>query len=435
MSTSSPLRSRPSMRASERAARNASQAEDGTGRRGSDRAIVHQGGRRLPRWLNGPASPMFAPEAAMAAAETMGCRSYRTSRSCSRKPAAMRSSSHAARHAPDIALFFIERGVPVLCEKPLAIDGASAVAICDAADRHGGDGHGIEVPVRRRRYPDKVADRLRHPRRHSAVRKCLHVENRYVEALELRSDHERRRRSDRQRHAFHRHSRYLLGPISEVLAIEGKRTQSPAVEDTVNLFLRTQSGTIATVDLSWNLNKELDTYVRIYGTNGTIFVGWRESKFRQASSPDWIVYGKGYDKVAAFRRQVDFCNRIIGTEPLLISNEDAVASVMVIKATRLAYRGRLGGGAGRRRGHAADARPRLARADRPRKINDGPHPSHGLDRGRASLSATARPWGHIAHSPPTIGRNCIIGEKSYIAYGVEIADSSRSTPSSTSATR
>ena len=90
---------------------------------------------------------------------------------------------------------------------------------------------------------------------------------------------------------------------------------------------------IATVDLSWNLNKELDTYIRIYGTNGTIFVGWRESKFRQASSPDWIVFGKGYDKVAAFRRQVEnFCNRIIGTEPLLISNEDAVASVMVIKA-------------------------------------------------------------------------------------------------------
>ena len=119
----------------------------------------------------------------------------------------------------------------------------------------------------------------------------------------------------------------------EILAVEGKRTQSPAVEDTVNLFMRTQNQVIATVDLSWNLNKELDTYIRIYGTNGTIFVGWRESKFRQASSPDWIVFGKGYDKVAAFRRQVEnFCNRIIGTEPLLISNEDAVASVMVIKA-------------------------------------------------------------------------------------------------------
>jgi predicted dehydrogenase len=90
---------------------------------------------------------------------------------------------------------------------------------------------------------------------------------------------------------------------------------------------------MATVDLSWSLNKELDTYVRIYGTNGTVFVGWRESKFRQTSSPDWIVFGKGYDKVAAFKRQVEnFRNRIIGTEPLLISNQDAVASVMVIKA-------------------------------------------------------------------------------------------------------
>ena len=46
-----------------------------------------------------------------------------------------------------------------------------------------------------------------------------------------------------------------------------------------------------------------------------------------------MVFGKGYDKNQAFGRQVEnFCHRVLGTEPLLISNEDAVASVAVIQA-------------------------------------------------------------------------------------------------------
>ena len=274
-------------------------------------------------------------EAAMAAAETMGCRSYRTHQELLEKAGcdAVIICTPPATH-PDIALFFIERGVPVLCEKPLAIDGASAVAICDAADRHGV----VMAMASKFRYVDDVI-RTKSLIASGILGDILLFENAFTSKIDM----SKRWNSDptmigggvlidNGTHSIDI-ARYLLGPISEVLAIEGKRTQSPAVEDTVNLFLRTQSGTIATVDLSWNLNKELDTYVRIYGTNGTIFVGWRESKFRQASSPDWIVFGKGYDKVAAFRRQVEnFCNRIIGTEPLLISNEDAVASVMVIKA-------------------------------------------------------------------------------------------------------
>ena len=80
-------------------------------------------------------------------------------------------------------------------------------------------------------------------------------------------------------------------------------------------------------------NKELESYIDIYGSSGTIRVGWKESKYRPLSSPDWIVFGKGYDKVQAFRRQVEnFCQAIRGEERLLISPEDALASVQVIEA-------------------------------------------------------------------------------------------------------
>jgi predicted dehydrogenase len=265
----------------------------------------------------------------------MGCESYRTHEDLLNGAGcdAVIVCTPPATH-PEIALFFIERGIPVLCEKPLAIDVASALAICDAADRNGV----VMAMASKFRYVDDVI-RAKSLIASGVLGDILLFENAFTSKVDM----SKRWNSDpamsgggvlidNGTHSIDI-ARYLLEPVTEVLAVEGRRTQNPAVEDTVNLFLRTRSGMMATVDLSWNLNKELDTYVRIYGTNGTIFIGWRESKFRQASSPDWIVFGKGYDKVAAFKRQVEnFCNRILGTEPLLISTEDAVASVMVIKA-------------------------------------------------------------------------------------------------------
>ena len=74
----------------------------------------------------------------------------------------------------------------------------------------------------------------------------------------------------------------------------------------------------------------------VYGTSGTLHLGWRESKYKLNSSPDWIQFGKGYDKVQAFRSKIEnFAHAIRGKEDLLIKPEDALASVEVIEA---AYR-------------------------------------------------------------------------------------------------
>jgi predicted dehydrogenase len=127
--------------------------------------------------------------------------------------------------------------------------------------------------------------------------------------------------------------RYFLGPIGDVQVIEGKRVQGLSVEDTVRVFVRSKGGVMGNVDLSWSINKELDSYINIYGSNGTISVGWKESKYRQSSSRDWVIFGKGYNKVQAFRSQLEnFARTIRGEDRLLITAEDALASVQVIEA-------------------------------------------------------------------------------------------------------
>ncbi|MEM9164036.1 MAG: Gfo/Idh/MocA family oxidoreductase, partial [Cyanobacteria bacterium P01_F01_bin.4] len=125
----------------------------------------------------------------------------------------------------------------------------------------------------------------------------------------------------------------FLGPLAEVQVVEGKRIQGLPVEDTVKIFVKSTDGVMGNIDLSWSINKELEYFIRIYGSNGTVSIGWKESKYRQHSSRDWIVFGSGYSKVQSFTNQLNnFSKAIRGEEALLITAADAIASVEVVKA-------------------------------------------------------------------------------------------------------
>lgn len=133
--------------------------------------------------------------------------------------------------------------------------------------------------------------------------------------------------------------RYFLGPLAEVHCVEGKRVQALPVEDTVRVFVRSAAGVMGTVDLSWSLNKELDWYVNVYGSKGTVQVGWKQSRVKHPGG-DWVVFGDGYQKTRAFRAQLaNFARAIRGTESLVITADDAVASVDVIEAAYRSLRG------------------------------------------------------------------------------------------------
>ncbi len=274
-------------------------------------------------------------EAAAAAAESMGCDSYASHQEMAEKSGceAVIVCTPPSTHS-EIATYFIDRGLPVLCEKPLSTDTASARALCEAAESKGV----ILAMASKFRYVEDVI-RARSIITSGLVGDVILMENAFASSVSM----ERRWNSDPKVSGGGvlidngTHSvdivRYLLGPIVDILAVEGKRIQDIPVEDSANLFVHTESGATAHIDLSWSLNKDLDTFIRVYGTDGTILIGWQESRYKQKSSADWVVFGQGYNKFSAFEGQIrNFCNRIQGTEPLLISNEDAIASVEVIQA-------------------------------------------------------------------------------------------------------
>jgi predicted dehydrogenase len=280
-------------------------------------------------------------DAARALAQGFGCPSYDSCRALANgaKFDAAIICTPPATH-PEVCLFFLERKIHVLCEKPFAIDVKSARRMLEASRKAG-----VKLTMASKfRYVDDVI-RAKSIVTSGILGEIILFENAFTSRVDMSC------RWNSDPHVSGggvlidngAHSvdlmRYFLGPLEKVQVVEGKRVQGLAVEDTVRIFVRSVTGVMGSIDLSWSINKELDSYINVYGSHGSVSVGWKESKYRQASSRDWSVFGRGYDKVAAFRSQLDnFARAIHGEEMLLITAEDALASVEVIEAAYAAIR-------------------------------------------------------------------------------------------------
>ncbi len=235
---------------------------------------------------------------------------------------------------PEICQYFFEKGIHVLCEKPLSIEVRTAKAMVEAAKKAG-----VKFTMASKfRYVDDVI-RAKSIVTSGILGEIVLFENAFTSRVNMAG----RWNSvpevggggvliDNGTHSLDL-MRYFLGPLAEIQVVEGKRIQGLPVEDTVRIFVRSEMGVMGSIDLSWSINKELDSYINIYGSRGTVFVGWKESKYRQSSSPEWVVFGKGYDKNQAFRSQINnFAKAIQGEEALLITPEEALESVEAIEA-------------------------------------------------------------------------------------------------------
>jgi predicted dehydrogenase len=235
---------------------------------------------------------------------------------------------------PEICCDVLDRGVHVLCEKPLAVGLDEARAMVAAAERSGAQ----LTMASKFRYARDVVE-AKSIVASGVIGDVVLFENAFTSRVEMKS----RWNSDPAISGGGvlvdngTHSvdilRYFLGPLVEIQTIEGRRVQDIPVEDTVRVFVRSAAGVMGSIDLSWSLNKELPYYISVYGSGGTVHVGWKESKFRRADDKEWTVFGSGYEKVQAFRSQIDnFVRSIQGCELPLISLADALASVEVIDA-------------------------------------------------------------------------------------------------------
>ena len=255
------------------------------------------------------------------------------------KPTAAIVCTPPSTHA-DICIRLMQQGVHVLCEKPLAISTDEAILMAETAQRHQvvfsmGSKFRFVADVQKAR---EIIDS-------GILGDIILYENTFAGFCDM----SQRWNSnpaisgggvliDNGTHSVDI-LRFLLGNITELQVVEGRRIQNLPVEDTALIFARTERGAMGNIDLSWSLNKVRADFISIYGSKGTLSVGWKESKYKLADQKEWTVFGHGYDKVAAFGNQIqNFGGAICGTEELIITPIDAIASVRVIETAYAAMR-------------------------------------------------------------------------------------------------
>jgi predicted dehydrogenase len=274
------------------------------------------------------------PDAARAMAEPLGAASFVSADELAAQSGleAVVLCTPPATHL-GLAELFADRGVHVLCEKPLALNRHGSAEMASMAERAGI----VLTMATKFRFCDDVnrAALIMSSGRIGPIR-LVEV------AFTSRVDMSGRWNSDpavsgggvlvdNGTHAVDL-VRHLLGPVSEVLAVETSRPVGFVVDDTARLNLRTEGGVDAHVDLSWSIDKSLADFARVYGTLGEVRVGWRESAWRAYGS-DWETIGDGYAKFPAMGGALDaFCRAVRGDAPLPVTVDDGIAAALCIDA-------------------------------------------------------------------------------------------------------
>jgi predicted dehydrogenase len=246
-----------------------------------------------------------------------------------------------ADHA-DLTTQCLERGLHVLCEKPLALTTWDALKMLQGAQSA--------------RRTLLLATKFRHVPELATARTMI-TSGRIGDPIAFEVsfcspvDMSRRWNAQRSRagggviidngcHAFDIVS-YLFGSVTAVQASLHKSQQRLAVEDGATINVRATDGVLGKIDVSWSLSTGRDSYVTIYGSKGTIEVGWRASRIKVGSA-DWEPFGGPYDKIDAHRRMLtSFVQACSGAGTPWISTVECLRTVAAVGA---AYRSIHSGG-------------------------------------------------------------------------------------------
>ncbi len=121
-------------------------------------------------------------------------------------------------------------------------------------------------------------------------------------------------------------ARYLVGELTLVRADFSASSGRYAVEDSAEIELRSATGTIVGITLSWERDCPDEWYAELQGTEGVLKLGWGRSRLE--CGQDVTEWG-GYDKWAAFAGQLEcFLGRCGG----VTSAADGAAAVELIEA-------------------------------------------------------------------------------------------------------
>jgi predicted dehydrogenase len=240
-------------------------------------------------------------------------------------------SDHAAT-----AVRCLQRGLHVLCEKPLALSTGDVLTMLQTANQH------------RRKL--LVASKFRHVPEITRARAIIDsgeigdpvtFEISFCSSVDMTGRWNSQRNKagggviiDNGCHGFDIIS-FLFGSIRRVHATRLRSLQSIGVEDSATILVWAGDDVIGKVDLSWSIATPRDSYLVVHGSRGSVQVGWKTSGVQLASQP-WQAMGAPYDKIAAHRAMLErFALAVRNGHESWISTAECLQTVAAVDA---AYR-------------------------------------------------------------------------------------------------
>lgn len=241
-------------------------------------------------------------------------------------------ASPPATH-PEVVGPLLRAGVPVMCEKPLAIDAATARALADLSVETG-------TPLTmatKFRFVDDVR-RTREMIADGTLGEIVKIEVSFAGRVDMTA----RWNGDPAvsgggvliDNATHGVDlvRFLVGDITGVLAVAGPRVQDLAVEDSATLLATTARGAIAQVDVSWSTRRLAPVFCAVYGSEGSVEIGWAGSLYATGGAGP-VAFGTGYGKIDSLRQNLAAVLAALAAgAPMPVTSDDAAATAAVVDA-------------------------------------------------------------------------------------------------------
>jgi predicted dehydrogenase len=241
---------------------------------------------------------------------------------------------------PRVVEPLLQAGVPVMCEKPIAVDLATARQLAAVAAQTG-------TPLTmatKYRFVEDVA-LTRGLIGSGALGDVVKVEVTFAGRVDM----SRRWNSDRSiagggvlidngTHAVDL-VRHLVGDIVEVFVTNGPAGQPVDVEDSSVLLARTADGVLAEIDVTWSFRRLSPVYCAVYGTAGCVEIGWSGGRALTEGHAEPYAFGAGYRKIDSLRANLEaVLTTLAAGEAPPVTAADAIAAAAVMDAAYAAAR-------------------------------------------------------------------------------------------------
>ena len=282
---------------------------------------------------------------AQAFAAEVGARAYRShSEVIANEPVDAVSVCTLPNTHRDIVIDALRAGIHVLCEKPLAISVDQAAEMLKAAQEN----KRLLLPAFKFRFYDEVL-RAREMIESGGFGKILNFRLMFGGYIDMAGTWYVRKElsgggviMDNAPHAVDL-IRFLLGEVRSVTA-HAFQVQDIEVEDTAQLAVCLENGTVGTMDLSWSSSIPAMNYLELYGEDGTLLLDGQGIKYKFKTWREWKRISSEATGPVAFARQIDhFLESINGTMPTRVNENDGLMSQFFVDAAyeSLKHRGKF----------------------------------------------------------------------------------------------